>query len=233
MSMAAAITLSDAWTAGRLALRDVLSPPLDRQLGRTAISSAIVIGVLWVGSAILLSNTTVADLPWVEWAIDLFGWEVAVMLSLALFPPFATVIAGFHLERAADLIESTHYATVGPHRDETRAEVLGATLRFAGLSLLLNLLALPIYVLLPVINLVVFYALNGYLLGRDYFALVAMRHWPKRQANLVARQWRSGLFRAGVLIAVAMSVPIVNLVAPLWAMGLMVHLVAGRRETAG
>ena len=40
-------------------------------------------------------------------------------------------------------------------------------LRLTVLTLLLNLLALPVYLLLPEINLFLFLALNGYLLRRE------------------------------------------------------------------
>jgi CysZ protein len=43
------------------------------------------------------------------------------------------------------------------------------------LSIALNLLALPIYALIPLLNVVLFLGLNGYLFGREYFELIALR----------------------------------------------------------
>jgi uncharacterized protein involved in cysteine biosynthesis len=60
-------------------------------------------------------------------------------------------------------------------RRQRIGETIASTLRLTGLTLLLNLLALPVYLLVPGINLSLFLSLNGYLLGREYFEVVALR----------------------------------------------------------
>jgi len=48
--------------------------------------------------------------------------------------------------------------------------------------------ALPLYIFVPGVNLVLFYGLNGYLLGREYFAMVAMRRLdPRERRDAVAQ----------------------------------------------
>jgi CysZ protein len=87
----------------------------------------------------------------------------------------------------------------------------------------LNLLALPLY-LLPGPNLVVFLALNGYLLGREYFELVAQRRMSPLDAARCRRAVRARVWAAGAMIAVLLMVPLVNLIAPVIAIAFMVHL---------
>ena len=99
-------------------------------------------------------------------------------------------------------------------------------MRFVTVGLLLNLIALPLY-LLPVANLVIFLALNGYLLGREYFELVAHQRLPLEEAAQ-RRGQRGRLWLAGAAIALMLIIPVFNLVAPVVAIAFMVHLVTPR-----
>ena len=55
-------------------------------------------------------------------------------------------------------------------------------LKFFLVVLVVNLVALFL-LLVPGVNLIAFYAGNGYLLGREYFEMVAMRHLPPDEAR--------------------------------------------------
>jgi len=85
------------------------------------------------------------------------------------------MVMGFFVERVAGAVEALHYPGRGPPRRASVGETMAVTLRLMSFSILLNLLALPIYVLLPGINFFVFLGLNGYLFGREYFEVVALR----------------------------------------------------------
>jgi uncharacterized protein involved in cysteine biosynthesis len=97
--------------------------------------------------------------------------------------------------------------------------------RFVLVALLLNLVALPFY-FLPGANLPIYLGLNGYLLGREYFELVAGQRLRLREVAQLRRQQRGRLWLAGVAIAAMLIVPVFNLVAPVVAIAFMVHLVA-------
>ena len=101
------------------------------------------------------------------------------------------------------------------------------------MTLGLNLLALPLYLLLlfvPPFNLFVFYLLNGYLLGREYFELVAARRLDTAGVRRLRRAYRGRLLLAGAVIAFLLTVPIVNLVTPIIATGFMLHVFEGLRR---
>jgi uncharacterized protein involved in cysteine biosynthesis len=51
-----------------------------------------------------------------------------------------------------------------------------------------------------------------------------MRFRPPDEARAMRRQHRGTVFAAGLLIAVFVSIPIVNLATPLFGMALMVHM---------
>ena len=78
--------------------------------------------------------------------------------------------------------------------------------------------------LIPGVNLIAFYLGNGYLLGREYFELAAMRHLPAAEARQLRQANRGLVFLCGVIIAGLASVPIVNLLTPLFATAFMVHV---------
>jgi uncharacterized protein involved in cysteine biosynthesis len=65
---------------------------------------------------------------------------------------------------------------------------------------------------------------NAYLLSREYFLLAAMRFRPPAEAKAMRRVFRAQIFMAGLLIALFVSIPIVNLATPLFAMAMMVHM---------
>ena len=86
---------------------------------------------------------------------------------------------------------------------------------------------MPLY-LLPAANLVIYLALNGYLLGREYFELVAHQRLALGEARQQRRGQRGRLWLAGAAIAVMLMIPVFNLVAPVVAIAFMVHLVTPR-----
>ena len=65
---------------------------------------------------------------------------------------------------------------------------------------------------------------NSYLLGREYFLLAAMRFRTPGEAKALRRAHRAAVFLAGMVIALFVSVPLLNLAAPLFATAFMVHI---------
>ena len=124
-------------------------------------------------------------------------------------------------------MEARHYPNDPPGKDLSIARGLAVGLKFLWDVVRLNLLALPVYLFVPVLNLFVFYGLNGYLLGREYFELVALRHLDAKAALEVRKRYRWRLFVAGVVMTFLFTVPVVNLVTPLIATAAMVHIFKG------
>jgi len=204
------------------------------------IGSAVIFALLWTVVGYLLFNTSLFALDgwlsflndWLEGVSDALGTALVVFLSWLLFPSVVTLIVSFYLEATAQAVEDKHY----PHLPETRgqpiSEVLMVTVKFSLLAIFLNILALPVYAVLFFIgpfNLFVFYALNGYLLGREFFELVAHRRLDPRGALYLRSAFRGQLFLAGVVIAFMMTIPILNLLASVIATAALVHLVQGWR----
>ena len=92
----------------------------------------------------------------------------------------------------------------------------------------LNLLVMPIYLififLIPPVSLLLYYGMNGHLLSREYFELVAMRHHPRGEVRALRKGHGRQLLLAGLAIAFMLTIPIVNLLAPIIATAMMVHI---------
>jgi CysZ protein len=153
-----------------------------------------------------------------------------VGLSWLLFPAVVTLVIGFFLDRIAGAVEALDYPGKGPARRAPITETALVTGRLMGLTILLNLLALPVYVLAPGINFFVFLCLNGYLFGREYFEVVALRRLDRTTARAVRHRFAGRVFLGGVVVAGLFIVPLVNLIAPVIATAFMVHLFEGLRR---
>jgi CysZ protein len=211
-------------TAFSRALGDLLSPPLRKVI---ALSLAIAIAtfiVLWIVVALALGHLPTVGWKAVNWLIDLVGTVGVLLLIWLLFPAVVTMIMGLFLERVAAAVEAVHYPGHGSPRPQSISEAVWGGVRLMMLSLALNLLALPIYLLLPGLNIVVFLALNGYLFGREYFELVAFRRLDPHAAKELRHRFAGRIFSGGVIIAGMFAAPFINFVAPVIAVAFMVHV---------
>ena len=102
-----------------------------------------------------------------------------------------------------------------------RAFLLSA--KFLAVVILGNIVALFL-LLVPGVNIAAFFLVNGYLLGREYFEFAAMRFREEAEAKALRRRNFGTVFLAGLVIAAFLAVPILNLLTPLFAAALMVHL---------
>lgn len=164
------------------------------------------------------------------WLEILFEWgsglAIAVLMVL-LFPAAVSATNGLFLEAVAEAVEERHYPGLAPPRAQSIREAILSGLKFALVAILLNLAVLPFYVVgifLPPLNFFVFYGLNGYLLGREYYETVALRRLDEKQASEVRRHYRGRVFLAGVVITLMLTVPLLNLIAPVIATAFMVHI---------
>jgi CysZ protein len=170
---------------------------------------------------------------WVDWVAHAGTILLTLVLVWFLFPVAVTAVASFFLDEVAEAVEARYYpGRPAPRSQSLAAQFLG-TLRFAAVALSLNLVLVPIYLILlvfPPLYLVVFYAVNGYLLGREYFELVAYRRLDERTADAMRRAYRGRLTLAGVVIAVMLTIPVFNLVAPIAATAFALHLFEAMRQ---
>ncbi len=194
-----------------------------------SIGGAIGIFILiWILVTILLSQTAITAIPWLDTTIDVLGGVAVLFISWLLFPGIVGLVSGMLLEGVAAAVEARDYPELPPARAQGWGEIIRTTAKFAAIVVVLNLIVLPLY-LIPVVNIVVFYALNGYLLGREYFELVALRRVDEKTETELRRRGRWRWFAAGLVITFLMTIPILNLIMPIIATAFMVHLFQAAR----
>ncbi|MCA1370593.1 sulfate transporter family protein [Bradyrhizobium sp. BRP14] len=160
---------------------------------------------------------------WLTFVVGIFaGLGLALALAL-LLAPVTALIAGFFLDDVAEVVEKRDYPGEPPGTPLPLAEAMVSSVKFLGIVILGNLVALTL-LLVPGVNLVAFFLVNGYLLGREFFEFAAMRHRPPAEARLFRVKHRATVFLAGLILTAFLAIPLLNLLTPLFAAGMMVHL---------
>jgi CysZ protein len=195
------------------------------------LSLALLLGVY--GGFVQVVNWLTPDtltLPWVgqvHWVKDLLGWGSLVLmigLSVFLMVPVAALFTSFFLDDVAKAVEERHYPGLRavPHR--RLVDGLIASVNFFGLLILVNIFALLGYFLVGPFAPLMFWAVNGYLLGREYFETVALRRMDRKAARALRKRNSGIVWLAGVLMAAPLSLPFINLLIPVLGVATFTHL---------
>ncbi len=202
--------------------------------------------VLWLGLALSLAllfavyavflgflNWVMPDtvmLPYfgeITWVDDLLSFaSVLLMLTLSIFlmMPVASLFTGLFLEDVAAAVEQQHYPDLPPVPRIPWRDAVSDTLAFFGLLVIVNIAAFVLSVFFAPFAPFIFYGANGFLLGREYFQIAAMRRLGRQAAR---DAWRDNAWQvtvAGMLMAVPLSVPLVNLIVPILGAATFTHM---------
>ena len=213
------------------ALRDIPTPPFRAVLLKSIGLTLALLAVVWIGTFAAADHLTAA-LPanWQTAAEWLAGFLLFIGLGF-LIAPVTALFAGLYADEVAEVVERTRYPAERPGVSQPLMTGLVAALRFTAFVVLVNIAMLPL-LFLPGINVPIFLAVNAYFLGREYFEQVAMRFRPPVAARALRSAHSGKVMLGGLTIAVLLAVPIVNILTPLYATALMVHIVklAERQE---
>ena len=218
-------------SAAGQAFNDVFTPPFRAVLLKCVAFTIGLLVLLIVGIEWTFSHF-VQWPGWIETSIQWLGGLALVVGSIFLIPPVTSLIAGLYLDDIAAVVEREHYPADPPGEALPTLQAIGVALRFFFVVLLVSLVALFL-LLIPGVNLIAFYLGNGYLLGREYFELAAMRHLPPAEAKALRKANRLTVLLSGLVIAGIASVPILNLITPLFATGFMVRVYKALARSAG
>jgi uncharacterized protein involved in cysteine biosynthesis len=147
-----------------------------------------------------------------------------LVLSVFLMVPVASAFTGIFLDDVTDAVEARHYAELGPAPKVPFAAALRDSAGFLGVVVAANLAALVPYLLLAPLAPLIFVALNGNLLGREYFQLIAMRRLGRDGARAARKRNAGTIWLAGAVMALPLAVPVVNLLVPVIGAAAFTHL---------
>lgn len=220
----------------RKAFGELFDPTLRQVFWKSIGLTLLALIILWNIISALIETLAIPFLSqWLfpfnlsEWASE-FGFFATLLSGISLVAalafligPVSAVIAGFFLDDVATHIEEQDYPSDVPGKAMPLGQSILISLKFFGVIIVGNLFALML-LLVPGINLIAFFAVNGYLLGREYFEFAALRHHDTQKVRRLRAQHSSTIILGGMMIAGFLAIPIVNLMTPLFGAAFMVHL---------
>jgi len=163
----------------------------------------------------------------VTWIGDLLGWGslfLMLFLSTFLMVPVASAITSLFLDEVASAVEAKHFTHLPDVKGVPFYESLRDTINFLGILIGANIVAILLYVMLPFAAIFIFWALNGFLLGREYFQIAAMRRLGREGAKQARKEHFGMIWLAGCLMAVPLTIPLLNLFIPILGAATFTHL---------
>lgn len=203
------------------ALRNLLLPGIMKIFLWCLLAYAVAFGALvWLMTWLVDRFTT---LPQIEgFFASLLASAGGVLLAWFMFPLLYPVLVSFFDEHVAEIIDREDY----PDQPQAVAPfwpTLGNDIWFTLKALALNIVCLPLF-FIPLIGLVLYYGLNGYLLGTQFFRMAAGRRIGQAEADALRRKNFASIMLTGVAISFLATIPFVNLAAPILGVAIMTHL---------
>lgn len=191
-------------------------------MGLLAAVFGVLLGAIewWVpGQVSLPFIGPVGGLGWLAG----IGWALVMLAaSVFLMAPVASAFSALFLDQVAEAVEAQYPGAKGRAVGFWQGLAEGASL--LGLMLVANGAALALSFLIGPFAPVLFWAVNGWLLGREYFLLAALRHLPRDQAQALMQRHMGAVWLAGTLMAAPLSVPLVGLFVPVLGAATFTHL---------
>lgn len=221
--------------SARKAIANLLDPAIRRTVLKVIGVTILVLASLWFGLQIGFDRwvwphvqSALGTLPdWLSWV----AFPVSVASSLGLFvlvvmlmAPVTALVAGLFLDDVAEAVERTDYPAETPGRPLPLSRSLIQALSFALVVAGANLVGL-LFIFIPGVNILAFFLINGYLIGREYFEFAAMRLMPEDQARALRKRHSGTVMMGGALSALLLAIPFANLLTPVFSAAVMVHLV--------
>jgi len=156
-------------------------------------------------------------------------WFVATVGSYVFFPGIVTMVMGLLTDKIADAVEEEYYPNRQGGREVPYSDLVISAAKLALIMLLVNLIFLIPYIILFFMGgfgfILLFVAVNGMLLGREYYEMVAIRHMDRREMRQFRKSNGGSIFMAGAIIAGMFMVPFLNILAPIIGAAVMTHVV--------
>ena len=210
-----------------------LPDPAFRRVLLIGISATVglLVAITWIFTLMLgwlvpdaLTLPFVGEITWLDDLASGLGILSMLGLSVFLMVPVASAFTGLFLEDIADAVEARHYPGLSPAPKVPFAEALRDTFGFLGVLVVANLAAFALYLMFIPLAPLIFWGLNGFLLGREYFQVTAMRRLGREGAAQMRKRHMLKIWIAGVPMAMVLSLPLINLIIPVIGAAAFTHL---------
>jgi CysZ protein len=188
----------------------------------------------WVVGLFVPDVVTLPFFGEVTWLDSVASWATVLLmlvLSVVLMVPVAAAFTGIFLDDVAEAVEERHYPGLAPVGSIPLMDTLRDSVSLIAVTIGVNLVALILFFFVGPLAPVLFWAVNGYLLGREFFQMAAMRREGREGATALRSRHAGQIWLAGTLMAVPLSVPLVNLLMPVIGAATFTHMyhrLAGR-----
>ncbi len=190
----------------------------------SAVLSVMLAIVFWYFLRWAIFDWKFFSWGWANWLIRQFGGIALTYILWLMFPAILAIVISCFFDAIINDVERRNYPDLPPVRNQPPGELVFYILKFTALILLVNLIALPFYLLLPGVNLVLSWLVNGYIFSREYYEAVAMRRLVPKEMHALRYKIGGGNYRAGIVVALLKSVPILNFAIPVVACAYFTHL---------
>jgi uncharacterized protein involved in cysteine biosynthesis len=209
------------------ALEQLDDPAIVRVLIQSLLLSAAIFVALCAAGIWGLHHLLVQT-GWLSWLVGALGGFAAVAAALWLFLPAAVIIASLFMEPVCRAVERRWYPNLPPPHGAHLAAQLWDSAVVGLLVAALSLLSLILALLVPGLGVLLGWAITAWALGRGLFVAVAMRRMSRADANALYQNHRGGVLLQGAALALAGSIPVVNLLVPILGSACMVHVLQQR-----
>jgi uncharacterized protein involved in cysteine biosynthesis len=220
------------------ALAQIISPPFRALLVKAMGLALVLIVLVGIGLHRLLVGLASLGENWAEsvlgssahtplvvlaWILSLAAGLGIIFGSIFLMPAVTAFVGSFFVDDIALEVERKYYPDDPPGTALPVPRAIFEGTKTALLAIVVYLIAVP-SLLIAGLGTVIFFIATAFLLGREYFKLAAMRYRSPAEARWLCKRNQRTVFIAGLFIAAFVSIPIVSLATPLFAMALMVHI---------
>ena len=210
----------------KTSILDLLEPDIRTILFKTVILSLFSIIMIVYMCWTLFNTHQVFDI-WLLGPILSWAWGLlALIFGALLLPPITIIIGSIYSDSIVDHIEKKYYPSRLGMRQIKLSELGFSISKNYCITIIVNILLAPVYLIgtfFPIISFLIFYSVNGYLIGKELFETVASRHLEMKDRYLLKKQNNNKVIVGGIIMVGISTIPILNLIAAVLGIVFMTH----------
>ena len=212
------------FASARRALGMIFEPAFLGVVFKSFLLTLVLFGLVFAAAQYGIAHLPPLPWPWLTMALHLIASVLLIVALLFFGAPVAALFASLFLNGVAKRVEAKYYPGETTAHGASALSYLIVGLRLAAEVIVVTVALLPADVMLPGVGSAATLLADGYLLGREFFELAALRHLSRAEADAMRRRHSTGILGAGIVIALLAMIPVVNFFAPLFGAAFMVHV---------